>query len=201
MHHSLQPVAPLPQTKLLRIAHISDLHVLDLQGVRWHRFLNKRLTGAMNLAGMRRNAHPVHVADHLADHLAERLAQDDIDHVIVTGDLTNLALDSEFARVRKVIERIGAPDRVTLIPGNHDLYTRGSLRHKRFERWFSDYMVDDADDAELAAQRGREHYPFVRKPAEHVRIYGLSSAVPTPPFLAYGHVGRPQLDKLRREVD
>lgn len=180
----------------LRIAHISDLHVLDLQGTRWHRFLNKRMTGVVNLAGVRRNAHPVAIAEKLAD----RLAQDDIDHVILTGDLTNLALDSEFRRARQIVERIGPPSRVTLIPGNHDTYTRGALRHKRFEKWFSDYLVDDADDHALARERGREHYPFVRKPAPHVRIYGLSSAVPTLPFLAYGHVGRPQLEKLAHEV-
>jgi 3',5'-cyclic AMP phosphodiesterase CpdA len=178
--------------ELLRIAHISDLHVLDLTGTGWHRYLNKRVTGAMNLAGIRRNAHPTAVAELLAD----RLAAGDIDHVIVTGDLTNLALESEFERARQVIARIGPPSRVTLIPGNHDLYTRGALRHRRFEKWFGAYLVDD-DTAHLRpGERGRLHYPFVRKPAPHVRIYGLSSAIPTPPLLAYGHVGRPQLERL-----
>ncbi len=175
----------------LRIAHISDLHVLDLKGVSWRRFLNKRMSGAVNLAGMRRNAHPVHVAEQLAD----RLAQDDIDHVIVTGDVTNLALDAEFRRAREVIERIGPPSRVTLIPGNHDMYTRGALKHRRFEHWFAEYLVDD-DSHQIPRDKGRLHYPFVRNIAPHVRLYGLSSAVPTLPFLAYGHVGKPQFQRL-----
>ena len=178
-------------TTPLRIAHISDLHVLDLQGVSWRKFLNKRATGAINLAGIRKNAHPVHVAERLA----ERLAGSDIDHVIITGDVTNLALDAEFKRAREVIEKIGPPQKVTIIPGNHDLYTRGALRHKRFEHWFAEYLVDD-DSHHLPKERGRLHYPFVRKVAPHVRIYGLSSAVPTLPFLAYGHIGKAQFGRL-----
>lgn len=181
---------------MLRIAHISDLHVLDLEGVGWTQFLNKRMTGAMNLAGVRRNAHPVALADALAD----RLAAGDIDHVIVTGDLTNLALDAEFKRAREVLERIGPPAFVTVIPGNHDMYTRGALRHHRFEKWFSPYLVDDADEHHSAITKGRLHYPFVRAVAPHVRVYGLSSAIPTPPLLAFGHVGRPQLDRLKQLV-
>ncbi|MSP93399.1 MAG: metallophosphoesterase [Myxococcales bacterium] len=193
--HTVVPAADAPRD-LLRIAHISDLHVLDLAGTRWHQFLNKRLTGVVNLVGPRRRAHPVALAEALAD----RMAQPDIDHVILTGDVTNLALDSEFRRARHIIERIGPPGRVTIVPGNHDLYTRGALKQGRFEHWFGDYIVDaaDADSAAPAGVRGRLHYPFVRSPAPHVRIYGLSSAVPTPPFLALGHVGRAQIERLLR---
>ena len=179
--------------KPFRVAHISDLHILDLEGTHWSQFLNKRITGAMNLAGMRRNAHPVA----LCELLARRLHCSDIDHVIITGDITNLALDSEFKRAKAIVEMIGPPSFVTIIPGNHDMYTRGALRHHRFERYFSPYLVDDANDHHSALNHGRLHYPFVRAPAPHVRIYGLSSAVPTPPFLAFGHVGKPQLDRLR----
>lgn len=183
-------------TRPFRIAHISDLHVLDLEGVHWKHFLNKRATGAMNLAGIRRNAHPVHVAETLA----RRLGEPDVDHVIITGDITNLALDAEFKRARQIVELIGPPSYVTIIPGNHDLYTRGAMRHHRFEKWFAEYLVDEGDDHRSALTKGRMHYPFVRAPARHVRIYGLSSAIPTPPFLAYGHVGKPQLERLRTLV-
>ncbi|MBC8072998.1 MAG: metallophosphoesterase, partial [Deltaproteobacteria bacterium] len=41
----------------LRFVHVSDIHLLDLSGVRpWH-FLNKRITGAVNLAFKRRKQH------------------------------------------------------------------------------------------------------------------------------------------------
>ncbi len=181
----------------LRIAHISDLHVLELQGTHWTRFLNKRMTGIANLSSVRKDAHPTDIAECLAD----RLAQPDIDHVIITGDVTNLALDSEFSKALQVVQRIGPPSRVTMIPGNHDMYTRGALRNHRFEKWFSPYLVDDADLHHTAVHNGRLHYPFVRTPAAHVRLYGLSSAIPTPPLLAYGHVGQRQLAKLRELIE
>ena len=46
----------------MRIAHFSDLHVLALEGVPAHRFLNKRFTGWVNLRVKRAHKHrPAHV--------------------------------------------------------------------------------------------------------------------------------------------
>ncbi len=180
----------------LRIAHISDLHVLDLAGTTWRQYLNKRVTGVANLLGARRNAHPVALAEKLAD----RLAKTDIDHVFITGDLTNLALDSEFARAKQVIARIGPPHRVTLIPGNHDLYTKGSLKSGRFEQWFSTYLSDNRNVQLQTVPGRRDHFPLVRVPAPHIRVYGLSSAVPTLPLIAQGQVGDAQLQRLEALV-
>ena len=46
----------------MRIAHFSDLHVLALDGVPTHRFLNKRFTGWVNLRVKRAHKHrPSHV--------------------------------------------------------------------------------------------------------------------------------------------
>src|SRR3569833_4054462 len=46
-----------------------------------------------------------------------------IDHVLCTGDVTNLALRQEFEFARGLFERIGrGPRDVTVIPGNHDAY-------------------------------------------------------------------------------
>jgi hypothetical protein len=41
----------------MRIAHFSDLHVLDLEGVGVHRFLNKRVTGYAMLRMKRSHVH------------------------------------------------------------------------------------------------------------------------------------------------
>lgn len=180
----------------LTLAHISDLHVLDLAGVRPQQFVNKRLTGAANLLGSRRNAHPLHVAEVLAD----RMAQPDIDHVAISGDVTNLALPSEFARAAQVIAKIGGPQRVTMIPGNHDVYTWESLRARRFEQHFGAYLGDTEPSRSEARNQGRAYYPFARALAPHVRLYGLSSAVPTPAFFALGRVGAAQLQRLRQMV-
>lgn len=185
---------------MLRIAHLSDLHVLDWSGTRPLEFANKRWTGVLNLAGGRRGKHPVAVAERLADHLGQQVAAGHIDHVIVSGDLTNLALDSEFRRARRVLDRIGPPERLTVIPGNHDVYTAGAVRARAFEAHFGDLCAPDADACARLRQYGRDAYPVVRAPTPHVRIYGLHSAVPTPPFYAWGQIGAEQLVRLQTLV-
>lgn len=185
----------------LRIAHLSDLHVLDLTGTSPLRFLNKRLTGLANLRGSRRGAHPLRIAEALASALGPEGV--DADHVVITGDLSNLALPSEFARAQAVVRALGGPERVTVVPGNHDVYTAGAARKARFETYFAEWMVDlPVHEAAVAAAKaaGRAHYPFGKTIAPGVRIYGLSSAIPAPPLIAWGEVGEAQLGRLRALV-
>lgn len=165
------------------LAHISDLHVLNLRGTTPLRFLNKRLSGLGNLVGPRRGAHPAW----LAEALVERLQDPAIDHVAFTGDLTNLALPSEFAAGRRLLARIGDGERLSAVPGNHDVYTRGAARSARGEQAIAPWA---------AGATRREAYPWVKAPTPWLRIYGLSSAVPAPAFIAWGEVGAPQLDRL-----
>ena len=117
----------------MRVAHFSDLHLLSLEGVPAHRFLNKRFTGWVNLRLKRGSIH----RSAYVRAIAREVARLDVEHVVVTGDLTNLALESEYELVRDLFERdLGLdPARVTIAPGNHDLYTRGALTSRRFERY------------------------------------------------------------------
>ena len=55
-----------PQREL-RIAHFSDTHVLSLKGVQLRELLNKRLTGAVNLALNRAKHYRVEVFEELLD--------------------------------------------------------------------------------------------------------------------------------------
>ena len=68
----------------LRVAHISDVHVLELAGTPLRKYLGKRATGVANLIGPRRGAHPPRVAKALV----EAVDAQQVDHVLVTGDLT-----------------------------------------------------------------------------------------------------------------
>ena len=80
----------------MRIAHVSDLHVLSPAGVRWRSVVfNKRLTGYANIL-LRRGR--VFRRDYLDTVLAA--ARHDADHVVVTGDITNLSLDTEYQVAR-----------------------------------------------------------------------------------------------------
>ncbi len=177
----------------MRIAHFSDLHVLALDGVPPQRFLNKRFTGWVNLKVKRSHKHrPSHVRA-----VAREIKRANVDHVVITGDLTNLALDQEFVAVRTLLETELAlrPDQISAVPGNHDLYTRGAMRDQRFTRYFHDYVASDLP--ELCADIPLGRFPFVklRGPAA---IIGLSSAVPRPPLMASGELGKPQLEALKR---
>ena len=46
------------------------------------------------------------------------------DHIAVTGDLVNIGLPQEHINALAWLESLGPPERVTVIPGNHDIYSR-----------------------------------------------------------------------------
>ena len=175
----------------MRIAHLSDLHLLSLDGAVPFRLFNKRLTGYLNLRFHRKSVHKP-FAVHAAAREIKRLG---IDHVAITGDLSNLALEGEFELVHRFLdEELGLPpDRVSIIPGNHDAYTSGAHRTRRFATTFAKYLKSDLP--ELTAPG--EVFPYV-----HLRgataIIGLSTALPRLPLVASGTLGREQLAALTR---
>ncbi len=179
----------------MRIAHFSDLHVLSLEGVGPARFLNKRFSGWVNLRLKRGHTH--HASYVRA--IAQEVARAKVDHVAITGDLTNLALEPEFAAARSILEEELhlSPKDVSIVPGNHDFYTRGALRKRRFTEFFAQYTQGDID---VAVDIKAGHFPYVKLRGP-CAIIGLSSAVPRAPFVAAGVIGAPQLDALSRALD
>jgi 3',5'-cyclic AMP phosphodiesterase CpdA len=177
----------------MRIAHFSDLHLLALEGVPARRFLNKRFTGWVNLR-LKRGS--IHRAAYVRA-IAREIARLDVEHVVVTGDLTNLALETEFELARDLFERELAlePARVTIVPGNHDLYTRGALATRRFERYLAPYLQSDLP--ELAVDVAGVRFPVVKLRGP-VAIVAITSAVPRAPLVAAGEVGRAQIAALAR---
>src|SRR5688572_6178535 len=136
----------------MRVAHFSDLHVLALDGVSRLRLLNKRFTGWVNLKLKRAHKHrPAYVRA-----IAREITQAKVDHVVITGDLTNLALEQEFEATRLLLEDELhlRPDQVTVVPGNHDLYTRGALRSRRFTTFFKHYLESDLPDLAVEIELG-----------------------------------------------
>ncbi len=176
----------------MKIAHLSDPHLLDLSGVSpWQLYGNKRLTGMVNLRLKREHKHKPHIVGAMLDDIRAQ----GVDHVVVTGDLTNLALDPEFARARAALDALEMrPEDVTVIPGNHDRYTRGSAVGRRFERHFADHIACDLNLPREGA------FPFVRLRGP-VAFIGLSSAVPRLPLVASGRIGSAQLNALRAALD
>ncbi|WP_437683185.1 metallophosphoesterase family protein [Sorangium sp. So ce131] len=187
----------------MRIAHLSDLHLLSLEGAIPFRLLNKRLTGYINIRFRRRAVHKPH-AVHAAAKEIRRLG---VDHVVITGDVSNLALEREFVLVRSFLQRdLGLPpDRVSIVPGNHDAYTKGAHRSQRFTQYFAPYLRSDLPLDAPAREGGRgadrdgagSVFPFVHLRGP-VAIIGLSTAWPRPPLVASGRIGAAQLRSLER---
>ncbi len=168
----------------MKLAHFSDVHALSLDGVRPWQFLNKRVAGYVNVRLHRREKHPVALFRAIVDDLNAH----PVDHVAVTGDLTNLSLRPEFELARAILDEIAlGPTEVTVIPGNHDVYTLGALSEKLFWELLAPYATSDGKAA--------VEFPLVRVRGD-VAIIGLSTALPSPPPLADGWLGRAQLAAL-----
>jgi 3',5'-cyclic AMP phosphodiesterase CpdA len=165
------------------LAHLSDPHLPPLPAVRLHELLSKRLFGYLNWT---RNRHKYQRREVL-DALVSDLHAQAPDHITVTGDFVNLALDAEFGPARAWLESVGPPDRVSIVPGNHDAYVRVT-RHRIAQCWDSYFRGDDAPGGS---------FPFLRRRGP-LALIGVSSAVPTPPLMATGWLGPQQRDALNR---
>ena len=104
------------------LAHLSDPHLPPLPKPRLIELAGKRALGYVNWT---RNRHKYQRREVLDTLVADIKAQAP-DHIAVTGDLVNLALEAEFAPARAWLDGVGPPDRVTTIPGNHDAYVRAT---------------------------------------------------------------------------
>lgn len=163
------------------LAHLSDPHLSPLPAPHWLDLLGKRATGYFNWQRRRRFIHDSATLEKIVGDL--RAAQPD--HIAVTGDIANIALPEEFRRGRAWLRSLGSPADVSFVPGNHDMYVPEAL--KMLPTQWGDYMMSDA---------GRGGLPFVRRRGP-IALIGLSSGVPTAPFLATGWLGSIQLSALK----
>ncbi|MCL2326505.1 MAG: metallophosphoesterase [Proteobacteria bacterium] len=173
----------------MRIGHISDLHWLDLSGASPSDFLNKRLSGGFNLLAGRARKYTHKVVREAL----ETLKSLGCDHLVVTGDLTNLALPSEFRSVKEELSRYFSKDNMTIVPGNHDVYTHESAAARRFEAYFCTPSQGNLDIGTATA------WPFVQL-KDDIAFIGLNSARPKPWFVASGVLGSRQLRDLRNAL-
>lgn len=170
----------------MRIGHISDLHLYNMTGARVRDFLNKRLTGGLNLLLGRRGLHQEALTQKALEILKEQC-----DHLVVAGDLTNLSLPSEFDSVYSLLHRYFDAQNMTIVPGNHDYYTLESAVTKRFERTMYRSKQNEVHYAQDEAT-----WPFV-KIREDIAFIGLNSARPRPWFVASGKLGDAQREALQ----
>ena len=170
---------------MFRLAQVSDPHFQSFRNVKLRDLLGKRAVGGLNLILLRRRKHNMALLQALLEDLGSR----QMDHLALTGDLCNIALESEWAAALRWIEATHlAADRVTVIPGNHDAYVPKVVDDGVFERMFAPYQTADMRVDQTV-------YPFVRLRGE-VALVCTSTGVPTGDFGAWGRLGEIQLANL-----
>jgi 3',5'-cyclic AMP phosphodiesterase CpdA len=170
---------------MFRLAQVTDPHFQSFKLSSLRELWGKRALGALNLLLRRRHKHRMELLQALLEDLRGR----SFDHLALTGDLCNVALESEWSAALRWIAATGhSPEQVTVIPGNHDAYVPEVFESGVFERMFAAYQT--------AEQRvGEVKYPFVRFRGE-VALVCVSTAVPTGDIGAWGRMGAEQLVRL-----
>ena len=173
----------------MKIAHISDPHLSSLDHVRPGELLNKRILGYLSWRLKRRRSHSREMLSRTLADLAGRQP----DHLVISGDFTHLGTPGECRETETWLHSIGAPDYISIVPGNHDHYiaTEFAETTGRWRAW----MCSDPDEDSNAGG-----FPYLRVRAP-VALIGVSTAVPTAPFFASGKLGDEQLQRLRLLLD
>ncbi len=174
---------------MIRLAHISDIHLGPLPPVTVSDLASKRITGYVNWK--RNRAH--RMMDNTLDALIDAMVHKQPDHIAVTGDLVNLALEAEIKTARLWLEALGRPQTVSVVPGNHDAYVPGALN--RVLKSWAPWMYGDSHSG-----AGVATFPYVRR-REGVALIGVTSAEATAPFMAHGYFRGPQARRTGELLD
>ena len=161
---------------MFRLAHFSDIHLGPLPELTYRQLISKRITGYINWHRNRRMT----LNDDVIDHIVDDMLEQEPDHIARSGDLVNLALDTEIEVATAWLEDLGPPRDVSVVPGNHDAYVPGAL--DKVCRAWGPWMTGDG----AAGPVTRNSFPFMRVRGP-VAIIGLSSARATAPFMASGY--------------
>jgi Icc protein len=124
-----------------RIAHLSDVHTLDPA----HGRSSARYRFATKFVSLGRPVDPRSRARKLMRGLAAAKASG-ADHVVITGDLTEMGDVREFEHFANLLDDAGMPEGgVTLVPGNHDAYTTNGAWRRALEGPLKRYASASAE--------------------------------------------------------
>lgn len=175
---------------MFRLAHISDVHLGPLPDITYRELASKRVVGYVNWQRNRRKI----MVDGVAGSIVADIKANHVDHIAVTGDLVNLALDGEVEMARLWLEALGSPADISVVPGNHDAYVPGAF-DKTCRSWHA-FMCSDAH----AGLVNRDTFPYLRRRG-NVALIGCTSARATAPFMATGFFRTGQAARLASALD
>jgi 3',5'-cyclic AMP phosphodiesterase CpdA len=171
----------------VRLVHMTDPHLSSLDNVSISSLLGKRLSGYLSWKKNRSK----HYLPAVLERLESAVRAEDPDQVLLTGDLVQIGLEHEIRQAADWMTALARPEKVMLVPGNHDVYAGGSAA--MVSRFWSNYLFQPASSA--AGGDLTDRYPVLRRFGK-IDLIGLSTACVTPVFMATGRLGRAQLDRL-----
>jgi 3',5'-cyclic AMP phosphodiesterase CpdA len=126
----------------------------------------------------------------LAKALLDALLGSRLDHLVVTGDVTFSGETREFERVAELLRPFSEAGKLTVVPGNHDVWTEDSVETARFLR----IVGPDGRGMKKAAPS----YPHVVPLGDEAVLVALDSArYGDDPWTTPGRLGAEQLRSAR----
>ena len=171
----------------MRLVHLTDPHLSTLDGENLSTLRGKRWSGYLSWRKNRRK----HYLPAVLKKLVDAVRAEEADQILLTGDLVHIGLDTEIAQATQWLGTVGTSEQVMLVPGNHDVYAKGSA-NTVLQAW-SDYLFTSDQPADSVPTMGQ--FPVVRKLGK-LSLIGVSTACVTPVFMASGTLGAEQLQKL-----
>ncbi len=170
----------------MRLIHLTDPHMTSLGGEKFSKLRGKRWSGYLSWRKNRRKQ----FLPAVLEKLTEAIKAENADQILLTGDLIQIGLENEIAQATEWLQQLGSAEEIMLVPGNHDIYAKGSA--ELVYREWSRYLFDGVQPDPVGAA---DSFPVLRKLGKF-NLIGLSSARVTPVFMANGALGNAQLDKL-----
>lgn len=168
------------------IAHISDLHLSSF----FNDFIFKRV-----------------------NYLLKKISERNVDHLIITGDITDNASEKDLETFRRMLAKSGfiSGERLSILPGNHDIFGGvqkaediftfpekcNSVNYQKQVSTFLSYFPEAFDNCYYLSQKS--FFPFAKK-INNTLVVGLNSIAQYSklknPFGSNGEIDAAQFGEL-----
>ncbi len=164
----------------MRIAHLSDIHFFKCE-LTFENFFSKNILGTINsIINRKRNG----FAQKL-EKLIPFLKDQQVTHIIISGDFTTTSNQHEYADAREFLSRLREQNfKVFIVPGNHDHYNKSAAVTKKF---FTEFAIEGSykEDGFICEDFG-----------EGFKWIGLDTTCPTPFWSSQGLFSKKLEEKL-----
>jgi 3',5'-cyclic AMP phosphodiesterase CpdA len=175
----------------VKVLHFSDIHVqVNYAAIPFARLGWRRSLAQVEFRLLRR-ANKFKDAAATVRRIVSASQEMQVDYAVLSGDLTGLGMPEEFRAAREALGPLAVPERLALVPGNHDRFTRDDVH--AFDDVFGDLCVSDMPEHQLAGR-----FPYVRLVGTELAVIALDTSQLAPfPGFVFGSVRGPQFDALK----